>query len=318
MAAVVTERWQGLNLQVGYQGTRVFDVSGVADAAEAKAATGVPVEGEAHPSDATLRAVEPTAQPIGPDMYQVSVQYQPPNGSWGYAEPSSSPGTEAGTRMFWSFDFTDEQIDTDANGKPIVNAAEQGYDPPLRLTWPVPRLVVIKRQASFDVNQARAYLNRGGAVNTDTLTVGGVTVAAAGLAKVHRIGPDTEAAPSQGDIRVRYEFVFRTGSNPWRRRLLQQGTMAMAVRDGTLVRVPIFTRDAPPAQVTSPVLLDQYGAVEQTGLYMMGQDDLAGATVTENAPPAHVAVETSLANAATVTWFVHTVHPELPFAALNL
>lgn len=218
--------------------------------------TRIPRKYEKYPSgDRWLYVKNKVVRTKGPFDYEVEVQYGWPDISQNSeGEPSANP-LEQEPEVSWTFDVTEEQIDRDINGEPLVNSASHSFDPPITEKFPTLVFHYRRNQRGYDAVFAESYFNR---VNSDwflgfgpglcLLTVfDGVRNRAAGL------------------IYWTVTIEIKIRKDGWRRRILDEGYMKKTGinSDGTIKEERI--KDSNAETVTEKTLLDGHGNVLKSG-----------------------------------------------------
>ena len=215
----------------------------------AKLATYIPRVRDPHPEDFALRAVDVNARRISPVLWEVDVEYSAQTASG--RNPLEEPAV-----IRWSFCTSDEMIDSDVDGKPIVTVNNERFDPPISAPASDLVLTIMKNVASFDPGQARTYKN---AVNSDTFLG-----QPAGTARLEGIEAESVTDDDFSYWKVSAEVRFRVGirgatdAKAWWRRVLHQGYMVRSIVTGPIAR----GHDNHGADIVTPVLLDVDGLHE--------------------------------------------------------
>ena len=234
---LVTERWSGPQAQSesqdgkegSYRTRRVFDVTvddPVNDTEEtALFATGVPRVRDPHPLSSFLRCVSVSARRASPILWEVDCQYSIPT-----RDPRRSPLAEPAKISFRSA-TTEQAIDEDVNGAPLVNVNGEAYDPPLSEPVSDLMMVVTRNQAEFNAIYYQGFKNR---VNSDTFLGW-----PAGTARCVDIEADSVSDEDFQYWTVTYTFHFRgqdrmsSIGRAWWRRIRNEGYLVRADADGT-------------------------------------------------------------------------------------
>lgn len=234
----------------GAADSRAFDVvladvtSIAAGKREALTASGVPVINSAHPADSRLWLDEVVAVPRSLYHYDVFCHYSSAEGGW-HVHPTHEKAIPR-----WNVIATEEPVDFDIYGAPIVNSAGEAPDPPLLETFYDMVLTVERNESDYDPIAAHPWH---GAVNTD-LFLG----FAAGTAKCVRYTADL-VRNVYTYYQVSYEFHFRVLPVAWQRRLLDRGFRELTGTDDD--GRPVYTNatDAAGKTISEPILLDGAG-----------------------------------------------------------
>ena len=193
---------------------------------QARRANGIPRVGQPHPNDPFMFVEEVRCEPVGSSrvLFQVDVTYATPRATGSLSANDQSSPLDDPPEIRWGAILTTEAIDRDLDGKPIVNSADEGFDPPVTTEVSDPVLYITRHQASFDPDTIRIYHN---AVNTDTFYG-----AQPGRARMIDIRADLiqDHQSSFTYWRVSYVIQFRfdlpEGVEPekaWYKRVLDQG-----------------------------------------------------------------------------------------------
>lgn len=175
----VTGNWKGLGADAGADGAEVpqyFDVTfDNNDPPEQRpllawsatdGTTSVPALYSPHPYSSRLFVRRKNVDPIGPFHFRVNVYY------------SSRPVTPAGDSEFdpfanplekpweveWDFVETNEPIDRDIHGRPILNSVGESYDPPIMRKVSDLLLTIRRNEGNFNYLRADRYKD---ALNAD-------------------------------------------------------------------------------------------------------------------------------------------------------
>lgn len=210
----------------------------------AAAAPGIPSWRDPHPRNPQALAQRPTARTISPIYFEVDVPYEIVEGA--AASAASAP------TFRWFSVKSSQPIEFDGKGKPIVTTAGQLLDPPVEISWNDLGVSVSRRVSRFDVNRAMAYLAGGGAVNSDSFRVDGVSIGP-GAAHIENFSAEHGA----DDVTETIEIHFR--KDGWKARRLNKGTMYWNVVAQKLM--PIIDKGTG-LPVAAPVPLNQAGDAE--------------------------------------------------------
>ena len=138
------------------------------DTAETAArAGGIPRRGDALRKNRNVVANEITARPVGLNMYEVTV-HGIPAAQYVYEvtenEQPKSKKEKGDAKESISFVVSVEPVDRDAAGKPIVNSAQEPFDPPVTREQYDLEYTIVRNEPSFDEAEALKYT---AAVNSD-------------------------------------------------------------------------------------------------------------------------------------------------------
>ena len=198
-------------------------------------APGIPVRYQQHPCKPWMFVEGKEAQIINLFLYRVVVFYR------SIANPLDIP-----PEYEWIFANTNEPVDIDAHGLPMLNSSDETNDPPITVEITDLILRYRRNSATFNPNIALAYLNR--SVNDDLFL--GVDP---GIAHLTRWTGKHIFRPLEYFIET-LEIRFR--GDGWRVRRLDRGYRTKASTDE--VGVEITDDNGQP--ITQPVLLDGKGA----------------------------------------------------------
>jgi len=199
----------------------------------------IPAEWDSHPSDEWLYVDHKTCRAVGPLLYEVLVYYVSD------PDPLNQPA-----KVSWSHAESDEPIDRDINGLPIVNSVGESPDPPITKEVNDILLRIERNEQYFDSQLAEEYK---GAINSDDfygylpgkvkcITFAGTPVRAAWLEY----------------YQVTYEFQIRVRDN-WKRRILDQGFRTKTGVDAEGTPIYAVCADSEGIPLSQPVLLDGLG-----------------------------------------------------------
>lgn len=105
---------------------------------------------------------------LGPDVYEVIAGYNLESPAGFANDPTGEQGPLGRpSDIRWDFVTSSEQIDEDVDGKPIVNAAGERFDPPPAAEYADPRLTVTRYERDFSAATAISYSGRWGVLNED-------------------------------------------------------------------------------------------------------------------------------------------------------
>jgi hypothetical protein len=173
-----------------------------------------------HPGDSWLYVKNKTAKTIGPFDYEVTVYYGWPELSQNSeGEPYANP-LEQEPEISWTFDVTNEQIDRDIYGKPILNSSQESFINPVTETVCEPILHIRRNEAGYNAVFAESIIDH---VNSDNFFG-----FAPGLVLCKVFSGDRMRAANLVYWAITYEFHFRTktvgGINyGWLKRIMDEG-----------------------------------------------------------------------------------------------
>jgi len=203
-------------------------------------APGVPDMWATHPFDPWLFVCAKNVTNYNEAKYcfEVTVEYR-----------SESDPLQKPWEISWTFAGSNEPVDTDADGKPMLNSSDEPFDPPL--TKDVDDLVlrIVMNEPWFDPLLASEFKN---ALNEDWFYS-----FAPGCAQVKSIEATKNRAAGMEYYTVTYEIHFRWDG--WQKRVLDQGyrTIASAVEGEATTYTTIKDEDGNP--LSYPVKLDGKG-----------------------------------------------------------
>jgi hypothetical protein len=267
--ARVTEKWSGIQYQPRTSAVRIFEVDGVNNEAEAALAAGIPQAGMSHPQEATLLAGEPSVRG-SLTLWEVTVSYT--SMEWGGIGATSASYLALPPDMEWEDSQSDEPIEIDADGRPIVNSVGDPMDPPAQRPFTTMFLTMTRWQSGYDVAQAIQFINT---VNAAQVNVPRAGIVSPGMMLCKSIRP-TQTLPAWGLFlaRVGYRFEFRTAFSvietegvvsPFDHRLLDKGNRGRY--DPGFKSGDFF--DSTVTKVGQPIRLDGQGKPVDT-IYTVG------------------------------------------------
>lgn len=176
---------------------------------DARSATGVPrVQVDTHPADNFLVATNATTKMLSPVLVEVSIDYGTPAvagfrtivGDTGESYIDWSP------QVRWSTIESEDLVDHDADGLPIVNSAGDMITIPQKFNDPVYRLS--RNIATFDPDLISPYMYRGGAISS-TAFLG----APAGQAKIVHLEAEEVYFGASKYVHISVAVAFRQPVN---------------------------------------------------------------------------------------------------------
>lgn len=114
----------------------------------------LPAIGSPHPNSAGLFCRGVNVTQVGVNLYEAEATYFSPTGG---SNPNDSPTLQPAT-VKWSHVTTDEEIDQDAEGKPIITVTGESFDPPIRRQFGDLQLTHERNVIYFDPVLATEYL----------------------------------------------------------------------------------------------------------------------------------------------------------------
>ena len=303
MTATVTESYDA-QLSPGQSAIRRFLVSGADSAVAALGATGVPAQGDAHPEDPSILCVAtPTTVHAGPGRYEITAEYGT-NTLQGVDPVGAPPRVRVSERL------EEVPIDTDINGNPIVNSAGQPFGSAptgQRVSLEVSVTVTLP---AFSFALATLFA---GATNSDTLSIGGSTVAQPFEAVCVSISPTSPVPLNATSVQVEYRFLVTPGKDNRYARIADLGTLGIANDDGTDLAEPIYTVGGDgevPKQVDTEVPLNGTGQPFDPTKYQVGVAQGGSPSSPTPPPGATLDVQTH------AVWLLYTTCVSLPFSGL--
>lgn len=185
----------------------------------------LPKEGASHPFNPYLFARRIDVEKVSIAFYTASVEYE----SEPFREGEENlPPTDIPARIRFGSITTEEQIDEDLNGNPLVNA---GTGEPIQgITIPITDQVITieKNLATFDPVAFYAYYNR---VNNDTYPIG--SGYPPGVLRIIDISAGEELAESSPYYKLTVKIQARkpyktTDDKAWYKRIKKQGYMVFS------------------------------------------------------------------------------------------
>lgn len=219
----------------------------------ANEAPGVPHYGEFHPYSSYLWVDNKTVMARSPILFDVLIHYTSADISPNGTKPIA-PWEEKRV-LRWGSVVSNEKIDMDIKGNPILNSAKQSPDPPLTEDFYDTTLTISENKKSFDSRLAAEYKNT---VNADTFygyPPGSVicTEYAAESAWYN----DTQYWKITKEFRIRLPIL--KGTKGWTRRLLDEGFKVLAEPNVLPTDTSIRIVDSQQNPISEPALLDGKG-----------------------------------------------------------
>jgi hypothetical protein len=176
--------------------------------------------------DATslCRRVQPQQDSEAPRVWEVRVEYGPPEAESGQQNPNPLLRSAV---VAWGFTQASRPVWKDKDGKPIQNSAGDWYDPPPEIDDSRPVLTVSRNEPAFNSSIAIAYQD---AINSDSFM--GFSP---GQAKVAGISATSQTENNFFFWSVTYEFHFRRDG--WQVSILDAGRN-YKTQDGNLAPIP--------------------------------------------------------------------------------
>ena len=188
----------------------------------------IPFKGDVYAGTSTIYARTVSPKRISPILWHVDVDYQGEAGPYG---PSDNP---LNTPPIFDFDDieTEEEIDEDWNGYPIINA---NYEPIEGVKVDIPDLVLnIQRNFATYSSYTQAQYRR--ATNSDTFN--GWPPGTARLTKLKaKSVSDSLAAYWNVSASIRFRYPYRTtAAKAWYSRIRHEGFYERLTAGGAIVR----------------------------------------------------------------------------------
>jgi len=221
----------------------------------AQTAVGIPRYGDRHPRDQWLRAERPQVKTVTPLYFAITVEYVSNAGS----SSTSNPLHEA-AKIHWGSEVSVEPVDVlpddgrTNGGKPIVNYAGVGFNPPFEREFYDSVLTISRNEASY--NEAQAILYRG-AINSDAFFG-----AAKGQAKCTDIQAERIVAGTLIYWAKSYQFKIRRDG--WWSKRCQVGLMERVSYVAGFSFLQTITNPKTREPVTEPVRLNPDGTADLT------------------------------------------------------
>ena len=220
----------------------------------ANEASGVPHYGDYHPYNSWLyvdnKTVIATASPF---MFEVTLHYTSaeikPHQSGPIAPWDEKPVIR------WGSSVSNEKIDTDINGKAIVNSAKQSPDPPIMEDFYDTILTIADNVKTFNDNDAAYYKNK---VNSNTFygKPPGSVLCTEYAAEEAWFGK-TKYYKRIKEFRIRIPVL--PGIKGWTRRFLDEGFMVLEEPHIRPDKPGIVIKDTNNDKLSEPALLDGKG-----------------------------------------------------------
>ena len=123
----------------------------------------LPAVNAPHPQDFYLRAQSVDVRRIAPYYFEASVPYRTVSVIDSISDSENPLDSDA--RIRWTFSESEEQMDHDADGNPILNINGEPFDPPLTRPVRDPVLQITRNLPGFDIALATRYKD---AVSSDS------------------------------------------------------------------------------------------------------------------------------------------------------
>jgi len=207
-------------------------------------AAGIPLIWSLHPFNPWLYCRGKRTFARGPFLFEVVASYVVKS----YRADEAKPGTTPFQSPFdepWEIEWfpiaSNEQVDRDIYGNPIVNSAGQSFDPPITKDCYDLGLRIVRNQPSYNKAQAADYV---GAVNSDYFYG-----FAPYLVKCTNYSSRTMYSAITY-YQITYEFHIRLLADPitgnyhgWARRVMDEGLMYKTTVEGQTVYKKVKTGD---------------------------------------------------------------------------
>lgn len=262
MAIEVTERWRDREFARGRFARRVFDITGVADEAEAEDALqtykGVQV-GSGFPLDTSCR-IQPggiTIKRDGLRVYVATCNYETTT-----IESASESLLEQKWRVLPDINAIDEPVEVDRHNRPVANSFGDPFDG--QQTAPVDeiRIVMWRYESTYELSKHLAYARK---YNSDSVVLPKIGVAAPeellceSIRLKDEISADADVVAVEYAFRARPRLVASSGTyHGFHRRIMDVGMRgANADSYGAPITYKEGSQKGEP--VTIPVRLDGNG-----------------------------------------------------------
>ena len=204
----------------------------------------IPDRWETHPADPWMYVIKKTATYSTANQQKVTVYYSR------LEEPLDKT-----PKISWSFATSNEPIDTDTYGDPIVNSAGESFDPPITMDVDDLVLRIEKNQSNYDELQAAEYKN---AVNSDYFWgyAPGTCILKIYDGSQQRIAGLTYWV-------VNYEIQIRWDG--WKRRIVNEGFRYKTGTQTDSIDDYKIAKDTDNNPLSSPILLNTDGTRLPTG-----------------------------------------------------
>lgn len=197
---------------------RKFDVWDVATKEAAVGTVNIYFNDE-HPNDDTMKVSNISPTQTGFQQFTVVYDYSRPENGATHVPPKPEDRIPS---VRWDFDYVDLEIDSDVDGRPILNAAGDGFQTAPTRKFRVVTLVLKWWSTSFPWATYSDYRN---AVNNANWSLGGATIPAH-MAQCLAFGPSQEFAIDAVAIQMQAAFQIWDGGllrYPWQLRLPNVG-----------------------------------------------------------------------------------------------
>ncbi|HIJ70649.1 MAG TPA: hypothetical protein HPP87_04710 [Planctomycetes bacterium] len=184
----------------------------------------IPYIYERHPSKTWLWVQRKSVRALSPCLFEVSIHYSTrPAGpaDESQIDPTVSP-LQLPWQISWGFAGREEPIDRDINGDPIVNSADEAFDPPVTRPFYDLTLAIIRNQAEYNPLLAADY--------KDTLNSDYFYGFAPGIVKCADISADSARNADLFYWHVHYQFQMRRIG--WALKLIDRGYREKVGVDG--------------------------------------------------------------------------------------
>ena len=220
----------------------------------------VPRVGSRHPYSPWVYVTGVRArQKTGPMNWMVEVIYstRPVQSGEEIINPFVNP-LDQPWEVEWTFVTSNEAIDRDVNGKPIMNSAGESFDPPITKDIQDLVLRVVRNEAYYNAAVAADYI---GSINRDWFKG-----FAPGMVRCTDCSGRLMRSANMVYWQVSYEFQMRTEKDSetnevigWRRRILDQGFRELVKQDDETYKAERIT-DVNGNPISEPWPLDGKGA----------------------------------------------------------
>lgn len=243
------------NIQSGETASKVFTVDFTPDepritmTSRATGAQGMPQRLQPHPGNQFLIVGSHNVTKIPPNRCVVVVNYVSARLNLSQVQPPNV------IKRRWFFSATQEEIDQDIHGMPILNSAAEYFESPISRTFNDIAGQFTYRTVNYDLVFADSFM--------DTVNSGQFLGFAPGVAKLVAFDGEEIENEDGNNWNISIEIHFRTKGPRWNRRILDQGYRRVigTAEDGTLDTRAILDGEGEP--IRSPMPLDGNGRPKQ-------------------------------------------------------
>ena len=214
--ADATERWSGPTVRRGVDSSsasRIWDVIDADNERNAIEAAGIARLGDSHPRYSALRVRDISGRQVAPTTFEVTASYDDNDSAGRQSSSSSSDQQDSASdklsrllRIRWTPLISEEEIDSDIDGNPLVNSAGETFQNPVTETFAYIQLYAVRWEREYDVQFALDMIN---STNINTFAVERKAVIRPYQGKIIDISPSQEYEIGQQPLLIRYQFEFR-------------------------------------------------------------------------------------------------------------